>query len=80
MQTCIYIKTLTGETSTLKVKNTDTFETVKYMYQVKEGCHPNQELLLFYAGKLLEDNCTLSDYSIQHEEILHIVIKSRGRD
>ena len=74
----LYVKTPTGENSTLKVMSTDTVATVKYMYQVKEGSHLNQELQLYFAGKLLENNCTLGDYSIYREETLHAVIKSRG--
>ena len=74
----LYVKTPTGENSTLTVMSIDTVATVKYMYQFKKGSHPSQELQLYFAGKLLEDNCTLGDYSIYREETLHAVTKSRG--
>jgi ubiquitin C len=73
----IFVKTLTGKTITLNVELSDAVEYIKSIVETKTGI-PADEQRLIFGGKQLQDGRILSDFYVQRESTLHLVLRLRN--
>jgi len=67
------IKRLDGRITRLSVGSGDTIECVKQrFFDMGGGIEPNQQRLI-WAGKMLENACTLGEYNISNASTLHVI-------
>ena len=70
----IHVRTLSGKTITLNDVNvSDTVYVVKVSIQIVEGISPQQQRLIFNDQQLNDDH-RISDYNIQPESTLNLVV------
>lgn len=73
----VHVKTFAGKTITVEVEPDESIESLKNKLQSKEGIPINQQRILF-GGKQLDSKKTISDYDIQNESTMHMVLRLRG--
>ncbi|CAF1139422.1 unnamed protein product [Adineta ricciae] len=76
-QFLIFLKILTGQTVTFEVTPHMKVQDLKKLIEEAEGICIDQQRIIF-SGMQLEDSKTLSDYNIQKECTLHLVLRLRG--
>jgi hypothetical protein len=77
LRTQVFVKTLTGKTLTFDVSRDHTVEQLKQQIRGREG-RTTHEWHLIFAGKQLEDGRLLSEYGIQQESTVHMVLRLNG--
>ena len=71
----IFVKMPSDKHITLEVESSDKIEDIREKIFEKEGIAPSEQCLTF-AGKELEDDNTLQDYSVTKDSTLILTIKS----
>lgn len=73
----VFVKTLTGKTISVDVEPDESVESLKAKIQEKEGVPIDQQRIIF-DGKQLDSLKSLSDYDIDDDSTLHLVLRLRG--
>jgi len=72
-----YLITLKGQKITVFGNPWDTIERLRTQIYDRISLPPDQQKIIF-AGRQVEDNKTLSDYNIQTDSVLHLVLRTTG--
>ena len=73
----IFIKTIDDKKYTFDIDCNDTIESLKLQIEQRQGI-PVHEQKLVFAGQILQNNRCLSDYNIQKESTLNLVVVLGG--
>ena len=73
----IFLKTLSGKTIVMCVESSESISDLMVEIEKREGI-PREEQRVLHAGRQLESQRTLADYSIQQESTLHLLLLLRG--
>jgi len=70
----IYIRSMTEQILTIKVKPSDSVESVKAKISEEKGFAIEDQRLIF-AGSVLQDSKTLFDYNISEESSIVVIVR-----
>uniref|UniRef100_A0A6C0CLC1 Ubiquitin-like domain-containing protein n=1 Tax=viral metagenome TaxID=1070528 RepID=A0A6C0CLC1_9ZZZZ len=73
----VFINELDGSVNTVYVNANDSIYMLKCMTYMNNGISPCSQRLIF-NGKQLEDSRSVSDYNIQSQSTIHLVLRLRG--
>lgn len=73
----VFVKTLSGKTISVECEPDESIESLKEKIMAKEGVPADQQRIIF-GGKQLDTQKTLSDYDIDDDSTLHLVLRLRG--